>query len=99
MKLQINLRIILNCFQFERGRTARALLKRLLEEKRIEEERIRKEREEEERRKEEERRRWAVFNSENGCMPFPSCNCEDDFTHSFDPSISVKHFVNPGGSF
>jgi len=43
--------------KFERGRTARALLKRLLEEKRIEEERIRKEREEEERRKEEERQR------------------------------------------
>ncbi|XP_073237058.1 unconventional myosin-X-like isoform X2 [Porites lutea] len=43
--------------KFERGRTARALLKRLLEEKRIEEERIRREREEEERRKEEERRR------------------------------------------
>ena len=48
---------VLNSLQYERGRTARALLKRLLEEKRIEEERIRKEREEEERRKEEERRR------------------------------------------
>ncbi|KAK2564848.1 Unconventional myosin-X [Acropora cervicornis] len=43
--------------KFERGRTARALLRRMLEEKRIEEERIRKEKEEEERRKEEERQR------------------------------------------
>ena len=39
--------------QYERGRAARGLLKKLLEEKRIEEERIR----EEQRRREEEQRR------------------------------------------
>ena len=47
--------MLIACYvlQYERRRTAQALLKRLLEEKRIEEERRR----EEERRKEEERRR------------------------------------------
>lgn len=57
-KKYINMRLAAIVIQkFERGRTARALLRRLLEEKRIEEERIRREREEEERRKEEERQR------------------------------------------
>ncbi|KAM7442344.1 Unconventional myosin-X [Porites harrisoni] len=61
--------------KFERGRTARALLKRLLEEKRIEEERIRREREEEERRKEEERRREMERLEQERKMSRSSRNC------------------------